>query len=318
MRYPVLIILASLLLILPAAAYTVPQIQVVYGCSADHAASAPGYGLISVTSTPTNAYLKLDGKDWTDPFLPGMGCVPGFGGGQTCLPHFVIATPDIANASVGKHTLTTSLSGYYPDTSSVTVCDQKVTYVTLNLVAIPTTVPTTAAPVRAGITFAQATTTIVTGITTAVPTTTVTMVPGVTTQVTQQVTQQATATAGAGSTAQPDTLGSLSITTTPAGAFIFIDGVQRGVTPATIPGISAGTHTLLLKLDGYQDISTPVTIAAGKTQDYSSGMAKNAAAAPAAIETTNATATPKKAPGFAAVLGITALGTILCIRKQKK
>ena len=112
-----------------------------------------------------------------------------------------------------------------------------------------------------------------------------------------------------------DTLGSLSVTTTPAGAFIFIDGVQRGVTPGTIPGLSAGTHTLFLKMDGYQDISTPITIEAGKTQDYSTGMAKNAAAAPAATETAGTTATPKKTPGFEFAAALAAMGAVMALRK---
>ncbi|OPX63116.1 MULTISPECIES: PEGA domain-containing protein [unclassified Methanoregula] len=119
-------------------------------------------------------------------------------------------------------------------------------------------------------------------------------------------------------TAQPDTLGSLSVKTEPAGAFIFIDGVQRGVTPATIPGITAGTHTLLLKLDGYQDISTPVTISAGKTQEYSSAMAKVAAtteATTAAAATPETTVTPKKSPGFAFIAALAGLGAVLCLRK---
>jgi hypothetical protein len=118
----------------------------------------------------------------------------------------------------------------------------------------------------------------------------------------------------AAATPQPDTLGSLSVKTEPAGAFIFIDGVQRGVTPATIPGISAGTHTLLLKLNGYQDITTPVTITAGRTQEYSSAMAKVAATTE---ETAAATATPKKSPGFAFVLALAGLGAVLCMRKGR-
>jgi len=93
--------------------------------------------------------------------------------------------------------------------------------------------------------------------------------------------------------------GSLSVTTTPAGVTIFIDGVQRGVSPATIPGLAPGEHTLLLKLDGYTDLSTPVSITAGKTTEYTTGLA-----------------TAKKSPGFGAVFGIIALGVILTIRKM--
>jgi hypothetical protein len=212
------------------------------------------------------------------------------------------------------------MSGYNDETVTVNICSEKVTYATVNLAAIPATVPTTAAPVRGGmITFAQATTTPVPGTTTlpiSVPATTVTSVQGSTTQMTlQEASQQAVTQAAGTAPAQPDTLGSLSVTTTPAGAFIFIDGVQRGVSPATIPGLSTGTHTVLLKLDGYQDLSTPVTIAAGKTQDYVTSMAKNGAAAPAATETANTTATPKKAPGFEFALTLVAMGAVLGMRR---
>lgn len=94
--------------------------------------------------------------------------------------------------------------------------------------------------------------------------------------------------------------GSLSVTTTPAGVSIFIDGVQRGVSPATIPGLAPGEHTLLLKLDGYTDLSTPVSITAGKTTEYTTGLA-----------------TAAKSPGFGAVFGFIALGAIFFIRKMR-
>jgi hypothetical protein len=106
---------------------------------------------------------------------------------------------------------------------------------------------------------------------------------------------------GSATTGSTDTAntGSLSVTTTPAGVSIFIDGVQRGVSPAIIPGLAPGDHTLLMKVDGYTDLSTPVSITAGKTTEYTTGMAKAA-----------------KSPGFGAVFGIIALGTILFIRKM--
>lgn len=110
--------------------------------------------------------------------------------------------------------------------------------------------------------------------------------------------------------AQPVT-GSLSVSTSPAGATIFIDGVQQGISPATIPGLAAGSHTLLLKLNGYQDLSAPVTVVAGQTATYTSGLSPVAAAATAAP-----VAPQKKAPGFEAALGLAALGAILCIRRS--
>jgi hypothetical protein len=105
--------------------------------------------------------------------------------------------------------------------------------------------------------------------------------------------------------------GSLSVATSPAGATIVIDGVQRGVSPATIPGLSAGSHTLLLKLNGYQDLSAPVTISAGQTQTYTTGLSpagSAAAANPAPIHT--------KSPGFEAAIGLAALGAVLSARKS--
>jgi hypothetical protein len=124
--------------------------------------------------------------------------------------------------------------------------------------------------------------------------------------------------AATGTTIQQDTLGALTVTTTPAGALILIDGVQRGVSPATIPGLSAGTHTVLLKLDGYQDLSTPVMIAAGKTQDYATSIVKNAATPATTVVTANPTAATTKgvAPGFEFVAALLATGAILVLRKR--
>jgi len=292
MRYYVLIILAYLLLILPVTGFTAPHIQTVVQCSNDPISTIAGNGAVDIQSTPPGAWYTINGNP--------MGLTPG---GQFLYKGTWTVTVGFPHSST-----------YNDYSTSVVVCDQKLTYVKVTFVPITTTVPTTAAPVRAGMTFAQPTTTIVTGITTAVPTTTVTIEPGITTQVTQQATDPVVA----GSATPPDTLGSLSVTTTPTGAFIFIDGVQRGVSPATIPGLSAGTHTVLLKLDGYQDLSTPVTIAAGKVQDYTTAMAKNTGTAETPAGSANATNATKKgiAPGFEFGLALSAIAAIMVMRRQ--
>ena len=102
--------------------------------------------------------------------------------------------------------------------------------------------------------------------------------------------------------------GSLSVTTTPAGATIFIDGVQRGISPATIPALFAGPHSLLIRMDGYADLTVPVTITKGLTQTYTATLL------PA---TTQLPAQPanKKTPGFVAGAGIAALGAVLVVKK---
>jgi hypothetical protein len=68
--------------------------------------------------------------------------------------------------------------------------------------------------------------------------------------------------------------GALTVITDPAGAQVSVDGNVKGVSPATIPGLSAGTHTLLLKLEDYNDLSTTVNVTTGQTQNYTTGLRK--------------------------------------------
>jgi hypothetical protein len=124
------------------------------------------------------------------------------------------------------------------------------------------------------------------------------------TEITTAVTQAAASVPPA---VQPVT-GSLSVTTSPAGATIAIDGVQRGVSPATIPGLAPGTHTLLLKRDGYQDLSAAVTISAGQTQTYTTGLSPASTQLPALPAAT-------RSPGFEAVLGFAAVGAVLLLKQ---
>lgn len=140
--------------------------------------------------------------------------------------------------------------------------------------------------------------------------TTTTTVP-VTTTFAGQSTDYGVLKAALGTTAPQETSGSLSVTTDPAGATIYIDGVQQGISPATIPGLSPGSHTLLLKLDGYQDLSIPVAISAGGNQYYSSALLKTGTVP----EATPGTTTTKKssAPGCEAAACV--VGALLLFRK---
>jgi len=54
--------------------------------------------------------------------------------------------------------------------------------------------------------------------------------------------------------------GSLFIQSTPAGAAIYVDGVNRGVTPGTILNLSTGLKTVKLVLDGYYDTTFTVIV----------------------------------------------------------
>jgi hypothetical protein len=253
----------------------------------------------------------------------------------------------------GLHTIQVKRTGYAPFTATVTICYAKCTFMPATMLPEAVAVTTTITPsgsgssvIKPGVISAvtlktttpvtttpgpyssqlHAPTIAVNGATSGT-TTTVTQVSGspaggsgsqntgtgsgqtgsAQTGSSQAGSQQGSATAGSTDTT---TTGSLSVTTTPAGATVLIDGVVRGASPATIPGIPAGSHTLLLKLDGYQDMSTPVSIVAGKTQEYSTAMIKNTAV------TENASAMPKKSPGFASVLALIAIGVFLIVRKR--
>lgn len=95
--------------------------------------------------------------------------------------------------------------------------------------------------------------------------------------------------------------GSLSITTTPAGALVYVDGTMMGVTPTTIPMLSEGQHTVTLIMDGYQDLKTTITINEGTTSEYITGLAK-----------------PTKTPGFAAGIAVLSLGLLCLYRKMRE
>ena len=62
------------------------------------------------------------------------------------------------------------------------------------------------------------------------------------------------------------TTGSISVSSTPSGAEIFIDGVDQGqVTPHTITGLTAASHTVKLTLSGYNDYTIQIPVTAGGT-----------------------------------------------------
>jgi len=97
--------------------------------------------------------------------------------------------------------------------------------------------------------------------------------------------------------------GALSVSSTPAGASVFIDNALRGLTPITLTDITAGSHQVLLKLDGYQDYSVTQQVNAGATNTI------------ATILNPNVTPLPTRSGGFpVALLGALALVGLFCAR----
>jgi len=58
--------------------------------------------------------------------------------------------------------------------------------------------------------------------------------------------------------------GTLGVDSSPQGAAVFIDGTRAGTTPLTGYSVSAGTHTVLLTLAGYQDYTSSVDVGNGQ------------------------------------------------------
>jgi len=68
---------------------------------------------------------------------------------------------------------------------------------------------------------------------------------------------------GAGAAGLP---GTIEVLSEPAGAAVFVDGDERGVTPLSVPGLSAGAHRVRIVKEGFVENSRVVNVAAGGRQ----------------------------------------------------
>jgi hypothetical protein len=70
-------------------------------------------------------------------------------------------------------------------------------------------------------------------------------------------------------TSQPES-GTLQLTSSPAGAEIYLDNQYRGTTPATITEVVPGNHTLEFRLNGYRSWKSAVTVPPGTSNYFAS------------------------------------------------
>jgi hypothetical protein len=77
------------------------------------------------------------------------------------------------------------------------------------------------------------------------------------------------------SASAPATTGTLSVSSTPASASVFIDNVLKGVTPISLTDISAGSHQVLIRLEGYQDYTVTQQVNAGATNTIAAALNPN-------------------------------------------
>jgi hypothetical protein len=85
--------------------------------------------------------------------------------------------------------------------------------------------------------------------------------------------------------------GSVDVKSNPAHATIRIDGVVQGETNQIVDNVPAGSHTLTLSRDGYQDYSTSVSVTAGQTTPVSTIQLTPVTPTPTATATASPTAT---------------------------
>ncbi|NAT10068.1 hypothetical protein C4E22_00680 [ANME-1 cluster archaeon AG-394-G06] len=213
-----------------------------------HATLDQAIGSISVCSTPSGADISFDG-----------------------VPINEITPYAIQNVEPGDHTIKLTLEGYQDWKETVSVTAGKTVEIDATLTPISGSATVTSTPSGAAIYVETYSGDVYIGDT---PYTDTAVAPGDYTitltlagyqDCTKEVQVKGGETAYIDATLDQAT-GSISVTSTPAGAGISFDGVPiSGITPYTIQNVDPGYHTLKLTLDGYQDWTEAVTVTAGKT-----------------------------------------------------
>ncbi len=102
----------------------------------------------------------------------------------------------------------------------------------------------------------------------------------------------------------PGASGSLSVTSSPSGAQVFIDNVFRGYTPSVYDGLEPGMHIVTLKNPGYTDYQAQFQVSAGQTTNV------------AATMTPAATPTQSGVPGPVLIAAVLAGGLLALFRRN--
>jgi hypothetical protein len=71
----------------------------------------------------------------------------------------------------------------------------------------------------------------------------------------------------------PTPTGSISVSSAPSGADIYLDGAYKGTTPATISDVTPGSHALKLEKYGYEEWLTSVQVTSGVTKSITAHLA---------------------------------------------
>jgi len=252
------------------------------------------YGSIKITSSPSGAYVYMDGVYK----------------GRTPLT--------LSSVSAKNHNIELDLAGYYDWRSTVSVASGVTRYVNAQLTSIPSTTtgaidvvsyPAGANVYLDGVLKGQTPSAGVYTISNvAVGSHTIRVATNGYQDYTTSVDVSGATTSHVTAALQPgqgSTTGFIAVTSSPAGADVYIDNAYKGITPLNVDGVAAGTHAVRVALAGYSDWSTSVQVASGSTASASAVLAAAPTQAPAA----------GMAP-FAVVGALAALGLFVGLRKR--
>ncbi len=86
----------------------------------------------------------------------------------------------------------------------------------------------------------------------------------------------------------PVSPGYISVSSSPSGAQVYIDGAYNGLTPLAHASTAAGTHTVTVRLSGYQDYTSTVDVRSATTSQAYASMIPG----PSATGSVHVTTTP--------------------------
>ena len=208
------------------------------------------YGTIEIVSNPSGANVYLDGVS--------KGVAP----------------LRINNVLIGSHTIKLTKSGYNDVSSTVTVSSDKTSSVSKTLTVQSGSISVSSNPSGVNIyldgTYKGTTPTTLHNV--PIGSHTVKLTKSGYNDVSSTVTVSSGQTSSVSKTLATQT-GSISVSSNPSGANVYLDGTSKGTTPTTLHNVPIGSHTVKLTKSGYNDVSSTVTVSSGQTSSVSKTLA---------------------------------------------
>ena len=98
------------------------------------------------------------------------------------------------------------------------------------------------------------------------------------------------------STTEPEKTGSVKVTSLPSAAEVYLDNEYRGTTPATINEVTAGNHTVEIRLGGYENWSESIRVISAGTLNVSASLKPVVIPVPATVPVTPSVTMKKEVP----------------------